>query len=147
MTSSEVVLIDTDIYSALYTDPERAARRGHHVAEWRTALQGKRVVISFQTRAEVLTGVRASNWGLRRVSEAVAKLDTAQTIPADSDVVDAFATLGAECKRVGHALHDKIHTGDRWVAASAIAKGLPLLARDSIYAGAPGLQLLARQHD
>lgn len=142
MTDRSIVLIDTDIYSALYTDPDRAAKRGLPVAEWRTALEGRHVLIAFQTRAEVLTGFRASNWGEKRVAEAVAKLDSAPTIPADVEVIEAFATLGAECKRIGHALWAKEHTGDRWIAACAIAKGVPLLARDGIYADAPVLQLL-----
>lgn len=142
MTQPEVVLIDTDVYSALFTDPERAAKRGHPVGVWRSALAGKLVVISFQTRAEVLTGVRASNWGERRVKDAVAKLERARSIQPDAEVIDAFATLGAECMRVGHALQQKVHTGDGWVAACAIAKGVPLLAGDGIYFGAPGLQLL-----
>jgi len=40
------------------------------------------------------------------------------------------------------ALHAKIHTADRWVAACAVAKGLPLLSGDGIYQGAPGVSLL-----
>jgi len=142
LSDSNIVVIDTDIYSALHTDPERAAKRGLPVAKWKKTLAGKHVLISFQTRAEVLTGVRASNWGEKRVNEAVAKLDTAQTIPADTDVISAFATLGAECKQAGHALWAKEHTGDRWIAACAIAKGVPLLACDGIYADAPGLECL-----
>lgn len=108
---------------------------------------GKHVVISFQTRAEVLTGLRSSNWGEHRIADALAKLHTAPTIPADPEVVDAFATLGAACKRAGHALREKIHVGDRWVAASAIAKGVPLFARDRIYVGAPGLVLWSDQDE
>jgi predicted nucleic acid-binding protein len=69
-------------------------------------------------------------------------LDRTPTIRADNDVIDAHATLYAECRRTGHALYDKRHTGDRWVAACAIGKGVPLLAGDGIYRNAPGLTLL-----
>lgn len=147
MTGRSVVVIDTDIYSALYSDPRRAEKRGLPVAEWLKALEGAHVLISFQTRAEVLTGVRAGNWGSIRAADAVAKLDAAPTIPADIDVIEAFATLGAECKKAGHALWAKEHTGDRWVAACAIAKNVPLLARDGIYADVPGLQILDGNDD
>jgi predicted nucleic acid-binding protein len=140
--AQQTVVIDTDVFSALYIDPDVAARRGLPVESWLTALTGMRVIISFQTRAEVLAGVRGSNWGDRRVEAAVAKLDTAHTIPADRQVVDAYAELTAACRRAGHALHDKIHTADRWVAASAVATGLPLLSHDGIYRGAPGITLL-----
>ena len=59
--------------------------------------------------------------------------------PASSEheVIDAYATLTAECRAAGHALHEKVHTGDRWIAACAVAKDFELLAGDRIYSGAP----------
>ncbi len=140
--ASKNVVIDTDVYSALYTDPERAGRRGLPVTAWLEALAGDRVLISFQTRAEVLAGLRAGSWGDNRRQTALEKLDAAPTIPADRDVIDSYAELTSLCRRAGHALHDKIHTADRWVAACAIAKGLPLLSGDGIYRDAPSLLLL-----
>lgn len=142
MAEQQIVVVDTDIFSSIYIDPDRAGRRGLPVASWISALAGLRVVISFQTRAEVLAGIRGSNWGEARVVAAVAKLDTAHTIPADRAVIDAFAELTVSCRRVGHGLQDRAHAADRWVAACAIAKDLPLFGRDGIYRGAPGLRLL-----
>lgn len=139
---SKNVVLDTDVYSALYTDPARAERRGLPVTTWLEALAGDRVLISFQTRAEVIAGLRAGNWGDGRRRTALAKLDAVPTIPADREVIDAYAELTALCIRAGHALHAKIHTADRWVAASAVAKGLPLLSGDGIYRGVSGLSLL-----
>ncbi|GAA3804031.1 PIN domain-containing protein [Nocardioides panacisoli] len=136
------VVLDTDVYSALYTDPERAERRGLPVTTWLEALAGDRVLISFQTRAEVLAGLRAGNWGDSRRQTALAKLDAVPTIPADREVIDSYAELTSLCLRAGHALHAKVHTADRWVAACAVAKGLPLMSGDGIYQGAPGLSLL-----
>lgn len=136
------VVIDTDVYSALYTDPERAERRGLPVTTWLEALAGDRVLISFQTRAEVLAGLQIGNWGDTRREAALAKLDAVPTIPADREVIDSYAQLTALCRREGIGLHDKIHTADRWVVACAVAKGLPLLSGDGIYQGAPGLSLL-----
>lgn len=136
------VVLDTDVYSALYTDPERAERRGLPVLMWLGALAGARVLISFQTRAEVLAGLRAGAWADKRRQTALAKLDAVPTIPADREVIDSYAELTSLCLRAGHALHAKIHTADRWVAACAVAKGLPLLSGDGIYQGAPGLSLL-----
>lgn len=140
--ASQHVVIDTDVFSAIYTDPERFARRGLPVSSWQDALGGVRVLVSFQTRVEVLAGLRAGNWGDRRRRAAVAKLDAAPTIPADREVLDAYVELTALCRLAGHALHAKHHTADRWVAACAIAKGVALLSGDRIYRGAPGLTLL-----
>ncbi|WP_419229402.1 PIN domain-containing protein [Gordonia sp. CPCC 205515] len=109
---------------------------------WRTQLSGVHVLISFQTRAEVIAGTQIGNWGERRVSDARDKLDLTPTIPADKEVIESYAALTAACRSDGHALHDKVHTADRWVAACAIAKRLPLLSGDGIYHDAPQLQLL-----
>lgn len=69
-------------------------------------------------------------------------LDGTLTISMDMKVLDAFVNLTVGCRTVGHALHAKDHTGDRWIAACAIAKGLPLLSGDGIYEDAPLLELL-----
>lgn len=57
-------------------------------------------------------------------------------------MIDAYAALFAECRRLGHALNGKAHIGDRWIAACAIAKCLPLLAGYGIYLSAPNLDLV-----
>jgi predicted nucleic acid-binding protein len=49
---------------------------------------------------------------------------------------------GADCARAGHALGDKLHDGDRWIASAAIRLGLPLVSHDGVFKGAPGLQLI-----
>ncbi len=100
-------------------------------------------MISFQTRAEILAGAFSAGWGDRRLAATRERLDATPTIDVDRGVVEAYAHLTADCRKVGHALSDKVHTGDRWIAASAIAKDLPILTGDLIYARAPGLELLA----
>lgn len=137
------VLIDTDVYSHAVVSPERSAARGLPVDEWRAALAGRAVVISFQTRAELLSGFRRSNWGERRVGEALRTLDEFPTIGVDTEVLTSYVDLTVACRTQGHALHDKLHTADRWVAACAIAKQVPLLAGDQIYRSAPGLDLFS----
>jgi hypothetical protein len=44
--------------------------------------------------------------------------------------------------RAGHAIGQKLHDGDRWVAATAIRYGVPLVSHDGIFRGAPGLRLI-----
>lgn len=145
MAGASIVLIDTDVFSALYIGPEVAVKRGLPVTAWRNLLAGKHVLISFQTRAEVMAGIRISNWSESRRNEAQAKLDTAHTVGVDEQVIEAFASLTAACRSSGHGLQDKIHASDRWIAAAAIAKNLPLLAGDRIYEGVPGLTLLVAE--
>lgn len=138
MTVILASVVDTDVFSVLYlhrnsNDP-RAPR-------WREQLTGRRVLISFQTRAEILGGALTARWGERRLSETREVLDRTPTIRPDDEVVDAYAALVSECRRAGHGLQNPRHAGDRWVAACAIAKHLELLAGDGIYRDAPNLSL------
>ncbi|BBX73957.1 hypothetical protein MSHI_18630 [Mycobacterium shinjukuense] len=98
------------------------------------------MVIATQTRAEVLTGVRRLGEGRR--DQILAQLDGTPTIPVDENVIQRYAKLTADAKARGDALWHKIHTGDRWVAATALAINAPLLAMDAIYNSDPDLVLL-----
>lgn len=140
MSDLQATLVDTDAFSLLFV---RRGSSDPRVAGWRELLTGRQVLISFQTRTELLGGAAADGWGERRATELRKILDQTPTVGVDDEVIDAHAALYAECRRVGHALHDKPHTGDRWVAACAIAKGVPLLAGDGIYRNAPNLALVS----
>jgi hypothetical protein len=50
--------------------------------------------------------------------------------------------LRAECRQIGHPLHQKQHLGDLWIAATAIRWQLPLVAHDAVFVGCPGIELL-----
>lgn len=139
MTEFSATVVDTDVFSVLFLRRDSTDPRSHR---WREQLVGRRVLISFQTRAEVLAGALTAGWGERRLREARSVLDRSPTIRPDDAVVEAYASLIADCRRVGHALQGAKHTGDRWVAACAIAKELTLLAGDGIYQDAPNLNLL-----
>lgn len=136
------VVLDTDIYSHLIVTPQRSRAVGLPVEEWRRSIAGRPVLISFQTRAELISGFRAAGWGHRRSTEALRALDEIQTIGVDGAVLDAFVELTVACRSAGHALQAKVHTADRWVAACAISRNLPLFAADRIYESAPGLDLI-----
>lgn len=139
MSALQAAVVDTDVFSHLYVLRNSADQR---VTRWRELLTGRRVLISFQTRSELLAGAFANGWGERRIISLREILDQTPTIRADDEVVEAHAQLFAECRRTGHALGAKEHTGDRWVAACAVAKGTDLLAGDGIYQDAPALRLI-----
>lgn len=137
------VLLDTDAFSRLFIRrPSSRAERDADVVAWRALLTGRPVLISFQTRTEILQGARAAGWGTDRTGQLRVILDRTPTVGVDIGVIDSHAELYAACRRGGHPLHQKQHTGDRWVAACAIAKGIPVLAADGIYRNAPRLELL-----
>lgn len=133
-------VLDTNVFSLVFVS--EFSRPDGRVAGWRDLLRGMDIVISFQTRAEVLVGALQQGWGSRRMTKLGDLLDGTLTISMDMEVLDAFVNLTVGCRTVGHALHGKDHTGDRWIAACAIAKGLPLLSGDGIYEDAPLSELL-----
>ncbi|HUR17901.1 MAG TPA: hypothetical protein VMZ51_03060 [Acidimicrobiales bacterium] len=63
-------------------------------------------------------------------------------LQADDELASVCAELRHRCQQAGHALADKIHDGDRWVAAAAIRLGVPLVSHDGVFEGAPRLELL-----
>jgi predicted nucleic acid-binding protein len=55
--------------------------------------------------------------------------------------VAIYAQLRADCEATGHAIGQREHTADRWIAATALRLGIPLVSNDRIFRGAPGLVL------
>ncbi len=139
VSSRAPALVDTDVFSLVVA---RSNASDSRVPRWREQLVGRQFVISFQTSAEVIGGALANEWGERRTRELRAIIDRTPTIGVDAEVVEAFARLTADCRRAGHPLHGKAHTGDRWIAACAVAKDLPILTGDRIFSGVPRLSLL-----
>lgn len=62
----------------------------------------------------------------------------------DDLTVRAYAELKAQCHLHGHPLHDKVHDGDRWIAAAAIRLHCPLVSHDRIFQDVPGLDLMTK---
>lgn len=142
VTRRDLALLDTDVWSHLFG---LGSRPHPQIPRWRGLLVGRTVVIATQTRAEVLTGIR--RLGEARRSAILAELDKTPTVPVDEEVIQRYARLTADARERGDALWDKVHTGDRWVAATALAINAPLLAIDQIYNSDPDLVLLARSEE
>ena len=139
MAEPRPVLIDTDVYSLVVITRQAADRR---VAGRRRTLMGRTVVIAAQTRTEVLAGALSRGWGSSRMVALSHQLSVTTTVDVDEPLSDECARLTADLHDRGHALAAKDHTGDRWIAATAVHHGLPLLSGDGIYAEVPGLTLL-----
>ncbi|MDR0945239.1 MAG: PIN domain-containing protein [Bifidobacteriaceae bacterium] len=133
-----VVLVDTNVWSCVSGDKRHPDQE--LVQAWKRFLTGKVIVIATQTRAEILQGLRFL--GPRRASILTAALDRTRCMPVTEEVVQAYATLYYEAMKAGHPIHNKIHAADRWIAATAIALGIPLLTEDHMFWGAPQLTLI-----
>lgn len=97
----------------------------------------------------MLSGAYLAGWGEKRLEAVVAILDSMPTIDEDRAVVEAYARLLAAAQEAGHPFGNNAHHGgDRWIAACAIAKGVPLLTGNrKHFDGAPGLTLLTIPRD
>lgn len=130
------VVVDTGVFSIVYVTAS-----GLQYDELRDRLTGSIPLIATETEAELRSWPRLRDWGANRTRKLSEILNATATVPITAEVVEAYVRLRVDCKLNGHALGQKIHTGDRWVAATAIALGRPLISLDRIYQGAPELTL------
>lgn len=128
------IVIDTDVFGAELTGSPLAVR-------YQPIIVGRPAFISFQTEAELRFGAKLGGWGAPRLLKLEARIATAETVHSGPDLVDTYARLRTDCWRIGHALGQREHDADRWVAATAIRLGIPLVANDGIYDNVPGLQV------
>lgn len=146
-TPSTPVVLDTDVFSRLLVSRggrKPTAAEQSNRDHWGRVLTGRTLVISAQTRAELLAWPLAARWSQDRSDKLEAIISGVGIIPLDDAVQRTYAQLKAWAKPMGHAIQDKVHTADRWIAASAIANGLPLATEDHIFDSVPALVLLPR---
>ena len=97
--------------------------------------------ISFQTVAELLYGALRRGWGENRMLKLRSKIARTEVVWPGPELVEPYANLRAGCKAGGHALAQRPHDGDRWIAATAVRLGIPLVSHDSVFRNAPGVIL------
>ena len=121
------VVVDTMVISWLLDDrPNRLAN------QYRALIGDAPVVLAFQTVMELRFGAVRAGWGElrnRRLERRVAELNVVQP---DDEMITVCAELRADCRRIGHPLGNKIHDGDRWIAATAIRLRVPLVSHDRV---------------
>jgi predicted nucleic acid-binding protein len=130
-------VVDTMVFSwCLVAQPSETGRRyAHH-------LLGRTLVLAAQTVTELRYGARARSWGQQRQTALEARIARLKVAGVDDRLTTTYAELEDHCMRTGHALGQKLHDGDRWIATTAIRYGIPLISDDSIFCNAPGLQLI-----
>ena len=107
-------------------------------------IEGRPAVISFITVAELRYGAMLAGWGPGRLTRLDHELARAETVWPGPNLTETYATVRTWCAKAGHGLGGKDHEADRWVAASAIWLGIPLVTHDAIFAKVKGLTLLTK---
>jgi predicted nucleic acid-binding protein len=124
--------------------PHSARWAGPHRRLWLLPSEGRPAIISFVTVAELRFGAKLARWGPTRLQQLEHELDQADTVWPGPSLAEAYATLRTWCVKAGHGLGQKAHEADRWVAATAIWLGVPLIAHDAIFANVKDLRLLTK---
>lgn len=127
------IVIDTDVFGA------DLVRRSALAGRCEPIIVGRPAFISGQTAAELRNGALRRGWGEKRMRELEARIGAAQTVHAGPDLILTEAQLRADCERIGQALAQRDHDADRWVAATALRLGIPLVSNDGIFDNAPGV--------
>lgn len=127
------IVIDTDVFGA------DLVRRSALAERYEPIIVGRPAFISFQTAAELRYGALRRGWGDKRMRELEARISAAETVHTGPELILTYARLRTGCERIGHALAQRDHDADRWVAATALRLGVPLISNDGIFDGVPGL--------
>ena len=135
-TTRPPAVVDTNVFGA-----EIVRRTGELARLYRPILLGRPLFVSFQTVAELRYGARLRRWGQHRLQRLELYIARAEVVWPHDELVEAYVDVRVRCERSGHALAQRHHDADRWVAATAIWLGIPLVAHDGIFRNAPGLTL------
>lgn len=135
--STSSLVVDTGVFgSGLVPSSADLARR------YLPHLVGRRVVIAYKTVAELRYAAIRRGWGDATLQEMERRLGGATVATVDDGLARVYARLKADCTQAGHPLGQKVHDGDRWIAATAIRYRIPLVSHDGIFVAAPGLDLV-----
>ncbi|MHA6629674.1 PIN domain-containing protein [Pseudonocardia sichuanensis] len=101
----------------------------------------RRLVVSMITIGELRAAVLAAIDSTTRANRlrSLAKALEVEPLPVDDRVATAWAEMRTQLRESGR----RLGANDSWIAATAIAHGLPLVTQDRDYDGVPGLTVVA----
>jgi predicted nucleic acid-binding protein len=129
-------VIDTNVASFLFGKKTQASL-------YEVDLKDRQLVLSFQTVGEMLYGAEIKNWGKKKRAELTAFIKQYGTSYPDDEGVVVWVEMQRELWKNGKTLTYP----DSWVAATALASDLPLIAHDAAFRFVPGLKLICRAPD
>lgn len=121
-----------------------AVRQPDLAADYRALIAGRPTLTSFATVTEMRYGALKAGWGELRRRGLERDLARFTIVQPDDRLMQVCAELRASCEQAGHALGQKVHEADRWIAASAIRLGVELVSDDSVFEDVPRLAVLSR---
>jgi predicted nucleic acid-binding protein len=134
---SEVVLLDTTVLTFLHPRKRDSSERKLYEPH----MKGKTLALSFQTIAEQWDWAENNNWGEASRKELDAFLKKFLVIPYDYELAKVWAQVMAQSRKEGR----RFEAGDCWIAATAVHRGISLLAHDTHFThrSIKGLQVIS----
>lgn len=129
------MVVDTMAVSALVN----ATRQPEPAAEYSALIAGRPIVISFATVTELRYGASKAGWGQLRKRALERDLERFVVVQPDDQLMSICADLRTYCEAAGHALGQKLHEADRWIAATALRLELELASDDAVFHDVPSL--------
>ncbi|GAC1476485.1 MAG: type II toxin-antitoxin system VapC family toxin [Candidatus Dormibacteraceae bacterium] len=125
---AEAAVADTSIFIALEQQREMAG------------VPPQQIAVSVVTIGELRLGVLAAVDGPTRARrlETLSRAEALDPLPVDLPVAHAWAALRLALRDRGQ----RMPLNDSWIAATAIANHMPVVAQDSDYDAVPGLDVI-----
>lgn len=115
--------------------PRSEAQAPQRYAHWSPETLGRIdaaiLAISVMTLAEARYGYLKARWGEKRIADEEGRLAAYLLVPLDPRVVDEWARLRTVCEAAAVTVPDN----DLWIAATAAARGYPLVTCDRKHQG------------
>src|SRR4030095_9162573 len=130
----ERVVVDTDVISFIFKGQSQAAAYVPY-------LEGKQIVVSFMTVAELKRWALKKRWGPERITKLNQQLRQVVVYAVDLDVCQSRAGVMMAAENRGRPISPQ----DAWVAATALREDLPLVTNNfKDFDGIPKLQVISR---
>lgn len=116
----ERVVVDTDVMSFVIKKDSRAT-------VYEPELDGKQIVISFMTVAELKRWAIKKNWGAGRLAQLDLQFRNVVIYPVDLHLCQKWAEVMMLAETKGRPMS----TQDAWIAATALQENLPLITNNA----------------
>ena len=128
------VVVDTNAFILL----TRRRTKGEQLARY---VEGRRIVLSFVTVAELRRGAYARGYVEASWPRMEDDIASAVVVPPTDALSMEWARLSNDARARGYALGQRGQAHDAWIAATGRQYEIPILTEDRNFDGYPGLEL------
>ncbi|HHY98171.1 MAG TPA: type II toxin-antitoxin system VapC family toxin [Firmicutes bacterium] len=114
------VVVDTDVVSYLLKSDSRAE-------SYRKILDGRTLLLSFMTVAELYQWAYSRNWGRERILSMESVLRNYVIVPYNYRICQIWAKVMTQRRKAG----SQISCNDAWVASTALLYSCPLITNNN----------------